>query len=418
MVKTTKIPKDWEINTIESLAANEKYAIKRGPFGGSLKKEIFVSSGYKVYEQKNAIKDDFDIGTYYITEKKFNELKAFAVKKGDVIISCSGTFGKAAIVPSSAKPGIINQALLKITLNKNKILPGYFKYFFDSKTVQNEFAKLTYGSAIKNVTSVGFIKKMKVPTPPIETQKRIISIIEAARETITLREKAYELTNQLLQSAFLDMFGDPLVDKRPFPLIRLGSLGNGEKRDIRFGPFGSQLKINELTEEGIQVLGIENIGINQFINTKRKCITQEKYQQLKGFSVFPGDVIVTGMGTVGRVCVIPVGYPLSIISSHLFKISLNLSKANPVYIASSIAYSPYIKKQVENEAHGAIMDGLNTTILKNLELYLPSIELQNKFAKMLEQVKAAMEEQEKSRQEIENLFNALQQKAFTGELVT
>ena len=85
----------------------------RGPFGGSLKKEIFKPSGYLVYEQNHAIKNDFNFGRYFIDESKFNEMKRFEVFAGDLLISCSGTMGKVAIVPENYKKGIINQALLK-----------------------------------------------------------------------------------------------------------------------------------------------------------------------------------------------------------------------------------------------------------------------------------------------------------------
>ena len=63
--------------------------IKRGPFGSSLRKEFFVPSGYKVYEQSHAIKNDFTIGNYYINQEKFEEMRDFEVKPGDIIISCS-----------------------------------------------------------------------------------------------------------------------------------------------------------------------------------------------------------------------------------------------------------------------------------------------------------------------------------------
>ena len=87
----------------------------RGPFGGSLKKNIFKPEGYAVYEQQHAIYDQFDDIRYFIDEKKFNEMKRFELNSGDLIMSCSGTMGKIAIVPENIKKGIINQALLKLT---------------------------------------------------------------------------------------------------------------------------------------------------------------------------------------------------------------------------------------------------------------------------------------------------------------
>src|SRR3990167_5100574 len=88
--------------------------LTRGPFGGSLKKAIFKDDGYAVYEQRNAIYDQFDNIRYFIDEAKFKEMERFELSPGDLVMSCSGTMGKVAIVPNNAKKGIINQALLKI----------------------------------------------------------------------------------------------------------------------------------------------------------------------------------------------------------------------------------------------------------------------------------------------------------------
>jgi len=120
---------DLRASEYEYVKLDEVCHFKRGPFGGSLKKEIFVKDGYKVYEQKHAINNDFEIGEYYITEKKYNEMIAFALKPNDLIISCSGTMGRIAIVPKNIKPGIINQALLKFSPMFGKIIPNFLVTF-------------------------------------------------------------------------------------------------------------------------------------------------------------------------------------------------------------------------------------------------------------------------------------------------
>lgn len=96
-VKEHIIPKDWDNIEIEKLC--EEKGMVRGPFGGTLKKSYFVSKGYKVYEQKNAIYKEKNIGKYFIDEEKYEELKRFSVKEGDFIISCSGTIGQIYRIP-------------------------------------------------------------------------------------------------------------------------------------------------------------------------------------------------------------------------------------------------------------------------------------------------------------------------------
>ena len=177
--------------------------LKRGPFGGSLKKEIFVEKGYKVYEQKNAIYNDFTLGNYFITEEKYKEMISFAVKPKDLIVSCSGTIGKAAIVPENAPSGIINQALLKITPKTEYISSEYLKVAIESPLIKQRMFPVL-GSAIKNVVSVKKIENVLIPLPPLSEQKKIVAYLDDLREKIEklkqLQQEQLEELNELKKS--------------------------------------------------------------------------------------------------------------------------------------------------------------------------------------------------------------------------
>lgn len=162
---------NFNISTINEICSS----IVRGPFGSALKKEFFIPRGvgtYKVYEQKHAIRKRADIGTYYISKEKFDSLKRFECKPGDILMSCSGTMGELYQLPMNCEPGIINQALCKFTLNE-KILPEYF-FRFMSQVVDDLGAK---GSGIKNVSSVKYIKDIKIPLPPLSLQQEFAAFV-------------------------------------------------------------------------------------------------------------------------------------------------------------------------------------------------------------------------------------------------
>ncbi|HTN68312.1 MAG TPA: N-6 DNA methylase [Dysgonamonadaceae bacterium] len=156
---------------------------KRGPFGGSLKKEIFVDEGIAVYEQSHAINNNFNDFRYFITEKKFEEMRGFEVKPNDILMSCSGTMGKVAILPQNTPKGIINQALLKLTPTK-KILPEYLKFLMESESFQKALNKTAMGVAIKNVASVKVLKELQIPLPPLSIQEEIVAEIESYQKII------------------------------------------------------------------------------------------------------------------------------------------------------------------------------------------------------------------------------------------
>jgi len=149
----------------------------RGPFGGSLKKSVFVESGYAVYEQQHAIYDQFDDIRYFVDDEKFKEMKRFELHPNDLIMSCSGTMGKVAIVPDNIQPGIINQALLKLT-PQGTIFSEFLKYWMDSGDFQESLKAQAGGAAIQNVASVCILKEIKVPLPPVPEQHRIVAILD------------------------------------------------------------------------------------------------------------------------------------------------------------------------------------------------------------------------------------------------
>lgn len=149
---------------------------KKGPFGSALTKSMFVPKNettIKVYEQKNAIQKNSDIGTYYITREYFEKsMTGFEVCSGDVIVSCAGTIGETYIMPDNIEQGIINQALMRMKIF-DPINIDYFLLYFD--TILKDSAKSHgKGSAIKNIPPFKILKNYLVAMPPLGEQKRIV----------------------------------------------------------------------------------------------------------------------------------------------------------------------------------------------------------------------------------------------------
>jgi type I restriction enzyme, S subunit len=197
-VKKSELLPGWRYVKLENIVKTEKHAIKRGPFGSHLKKSFFVKKGYKVYEQKHAINNDFTLGKYYITEQKFQDLKSFEIKSDDIIISCSGTIGKLAVVPENFQPGIINQALLKISIDKGIMDIQLFKYLFEFWMLKTEVQ--SHGSGMGNLSSVKALKEIPILLAPKEQQQEMISQIEQGFSLIENTTKIVESTLQNLQT--------------------------------------------------------------------------------------------------------------------------------------------------------------------------------------------------------------------------
>lgn len=180
---------NFKIGTIQDITSS----IIRGPFGSALKKEFFVQkslNSYKVYEQKNAIQKNAEIGSYYISYDKYLELKRFECFPNDIIMSCSGTIGKFYQLPQNAEKGVINQALCKFSLNSN------VNSIFFLEHMKEIITKLEIkGSGIKNVGSVNYIKALKVLIPPIELQNKFAEFVKQVDKSKVIFEKALKIHN-------------------------------------------------------------------------------------------------------------------------------------------------------------------------------------------------------------------------------
>lgn len=197
-------PMKWIVSKTEDIAAQEKNALKAGPFGSALKKEFYVKSGYKIYGQEQVICGDASVGDYYIDEEKYKELKNCAVQAGDILISLVGTYGKTLIMPDNYEAGIINPRLMKITLNKNKVTPIYFKYYFESDALKASMDANTHGGTM-GILNLGIIRQMKIQVPPLSIQNQFATFVErVAQQKQTVQQSLDKL--ELMKKALMQEY--------------------------------------------------------------------------------------------------------------------------------------------------------------------------------------------------------------------
>lgn len=213
-----KIPDTWICTRLEEIGE-----YKKGPFGSDLKKSLFIpysQSAIKVYEQKNAIKKDATLGSYYISEKYFFEkLKNFEVLEGDIIMSCAGTIGETFIIPKNIKKGIINQALMRIRISKF-VEKDFFLLAFNFllKKISKDSSK---GTAIVNIPPFDIFKKLTFPLPPLEEQKEIVRILDEVLERENKISEILKMEEQI-----------NLLEKSILNKAFRGELGTGNMNDV------------------------------------------------------------------------------------------------------------------------------------------------------------------------------------------
>ena len=190
------------------------------------------------------------------------------------------------------------------------------------------------------------------------------------------REEGIRLTEDLLRSTFLSMVGPANSNYMNWPSHHVQDLAASGNSSMRTGPFGSTLRHSEFVDQGIAVLGIDNAVQNRFAWGERRFITPEKYEELKRYTAFPGDVIITIMGTTGRSAVLPDDLPAAITTKHLATITVNRDLLLPEILSESIFHNPRVLAQIEAANRGAIMEGLNLGIIRKLRINTPPMDQQ------------------------------------------
>ena len=475
------IPSNWVWTRLGNIGD-----YKKGPFGSSLTKSIFVEKGVdtiKVYEQKNAIQKDAKIGNYYITKDYFLEaMTGFEVKPNDIIVSCAGTIGETYILPNNAEKGIINQALMKISL-KDSIEKNYYLQYFDY-FLKEESKEKSKGTAMKNIPPFKVFKEFPFPLPPLNEQKRIVEkldflfektkrakeIIEEVKvdienRKISILDRAFKGTltskwrnenktsdvKELLKSINEEKFKKweedclqaekdgnkkpkkPIikevkdmivpVDEQPYKLPDSWVwVRLGDLGDYKKGPFGSSLTKSMFVEKGVDTIKVyeQKNAIQKDIKIGNYYITKDYFlEAMTGFEVKPNDIIVSCAGTVGETYIIPNNAEKGIINQALMKITL-IEQIHKKYYLEYFDY--FLKEESRRQSQGTAIKNIPPfKIFKEFPFPLPPLEEQQEIVRVLDEV---LENENKVKEllELEERIDILEKsilhKAFKGELGT
>jgi len=345
------------------------------------------------------------------TEEMGSSINAFGDKH--VLYSKLRPNLNKVVVPDEA--GFCTSELVPLLPNPKKLDRKYLAYYLRSDDFVSWAVSKTAGAKMPRL-NMKLFGQHEIPLPPLATQKHIARVLEQADQ---LRKQAQQMEgelNQLAQSLFLEMFGDPVTNPMDWESGTIDDIAVPEKGAVRCGPFGTQLKVHEIVDSGIPLLGIENVMDDQLQDNFEKFLTPSKAKELKAFSVRPGDVLITRMGTIGRACVVPDSMGEARISYHLFRVRVDENKCLPKFLLATISRSGTFQQQLSRLAHGAIMAGLNTGVLRQVKFLIPPKKMQEDYIRASDKIEALKKSNENRAQELNAAFQALMQRAFKGDL--
>jgi len=343
----------------------------------------------------------------FITDEAVQKSATNLVPTGTVLLVTRTGVGKVAIADT---PVCFSQDITALIPNPRALDPTYLAHFLE--TQQTYFERIARGATIKGITR-DVVARLQIPLPPLAEQRRIAEILDLGYAISTKRLAALEMLPTMSRSVFLEIFERPEAD---WPMRTIAEIADSSPGAIRTGPFGSQLLHGEFVSEGVAVLGIDNAVSNEFQWAKLRYITRAKYQSLRRYTVKPGDVLITIMGTCGRCAIVPNVMPLAINTKHLCCITLDRRLARPEYLHAYFLLHPIAQRYLSRSEKGAIMSGLNMAIIKAMPIPLPPLALQDYFAKLVDQWSVVRGRLRASLVQLDSLSGSLQNRAFRGDL--
>lgn len=282
---------------------------------------------------------------------------------------------------------------------------GYLAHYLSQPSMVDFAASRTSGANLPRL-SLTVLAQFPIPLPPLCEQRRIAAILDNADALRAKRRQVLAHLDALTQSIFHDTFGDE-PSRATVEDIAL---------QTRTGPFGSQLLHSEFVDEGIAVLGLDNVVENEFRWAERRFITPAKYEKLKRYTIHPGDVLISIMGTTGRCVVVPDGIPTAINTKHICAVTVDPSQLDPVFLRAVFLWHGDAREHLRKQTKGSIMAGLNMGIIKKMPVPTPSLARQRVFVERVRSVSTARTSVAAAQAADDELFASLQARAFDGRL--
>ena len=341
------------------------------------------------------------------TEKKIKKSgvsKSRMVYPGDFLLTNSMSFGRPYILKTS---GCIHDGWLVLSSNKDVIDQDYFFHLLGSEQTYRKFASLAAGAVVKNLNTE-LVKKVLIPLPPLPEQRRIAAILDKADALRAKRREAIAKLDQLLQSVFLEMFGDPVTNPKKWPGHTLGD----SVLEMQYGP---RFHNERYSSGGIRIVRITDLSPTGELNFSAMPRMDVDTDVQARFILQPGDLIFARTGaTVGKVALIKASDPPSIAGAYFIRMQFNESVLSE-YIFTALR-SQSIQKLISVKSRQAAQQNFSGPGPRQLPMPMPPLELQHRFARVAEGVEQQKGILQHHAAQQETLFASLQHRAFAGEL--
>lgn len=402
----TAVPDGWEQHTPHEISGLEKRALVIGPFGSNLKTSDYRDEGVPLVFVKDIRARNFSSPRAYVSTVKAAELGVHEVQPGDILITKMGEPPGDVALYDADVPGIITADCIRLR-PASGFDCRFLLHAFRTPDVRRQVNEITTGAAQQKVSLDRFRTRLHISAPPLAEQKRIAAVLDQVDILRAKRREAVTLLDDLAQSIFLDMFGDPVGIMEKWPVEELGEV-------LEFLTSGSRGWAKYYTDSsGLLFLRIQNVKNGELHLEDIAYVDPPATKEAIRTRVKVGDVLLSITADLGRVAVVPSGMKGAHINQHLA--ILRAPSYNSTFFAEFLS-SPAGERQIFGKNRQAVKAGLNFDDVRSLRIPAPPRDLQDRFELRLRAVRDLRKVHTTHLAALDELFESLQQRAFAGKL--
>jgi type I restriction enzyme S subunit len=375
-----------------------------GTHGSPVRAEL----GIPVLSAQNVNSDRLNFETdRFTTEAEYkNYARRFQLGVGDVLLTIVGTIGRAAIV-EKVMPLVFQRSVAILRPKTNLITSKFLFHLTQSKQFKLQLDRYTNKSAQAGIY-LGKLKEINFPLPPLAEQKRIAAILDKAAEIKAKREQAIAKLDELAQSTFVEMFGDPVTNSKAWKIVRLGDqttkLGSGST------PSGGDASYKS---EGIGLIRSLNVHDGKFVYKNLAFIDDQQAKKLSNVVVEKDDVLLNITGaSVARVCRVPANVLPARVNQHVM-IVRPTELLNSTFLEKLLLNAQMKTNLLRIGGAGATREAITKAQAEELQIICPPQIKQKEFAAFINSLEIMKERELDESEKLDALFQSLQHQAFT-----
>lgn len=306
--------------------------------------------------------------------------------------------------------GVCSTDILPIRPGKD-LDRNYLAHYLAQPSMVDFAASRTSGANLPRLSPT-VLATFQVPLPSVSEQRRIAAILDHTDALRAKRRHVLSHLEALPVAIYQSMFGDPAANPHGYPVASIRSLAT----KFSDGPFGSNLKSSHYRSDGIPVVRLQNIGVGRYLAAEKAFVSGAHYASLAKHDCQPGDVLIGTLGTPNlRACLQPPDMPIALNKADCIQFRVDDSRANATW-ACWLLNMPGTLARASALAHGQTRTRIAMGQLRELQVPVPPLALQNEFAEQMERIEAQLAAVGRALTADDELFATLQSRAFRGEL--